>query len=104
MSDAWLSRLKAAVDKDGRTPRAISLAAGLNPNYVGELFHLGKAPTVDKLLKICETLDVSVAWVLTGLNASRQEEEMLALVSGLPEAQQEMIYGLARTLKEASSR
>jgi transcriptional regulator with XRE-family HTH domain len=85
MSEGWLKRLKAAVDADGRTPRAISLAAGVNPNYLSELFTLDKQMAVDKLLKLCDALNISAAWVLTGLKASRREEEMLAILSQLPD-------------------
>ena len=104
MNEGWLNRLQSAVRADGRTPRAISKAAGLNPNYLSELFGLEKAPAVDKLLKLCDTLNISAAWVLTGLKASRREEEMLVLLSQLPEEQQATLLDLARSLKAAAPR
>lgn len=104
MTEGWQTRLEKAVADDPRTPRAISKAAGLNANYLSELFNLGKAPSIDKLLALCEVLNISAAWVLTGLKASRRSEEMLVILGQLPEDQQTTLLDLARQLKAAEPR
>lgn len=37
MKDGWKERLLKAIDEDGRSDRAISLAAGLGPNFIGQM-------------------------------------------------------------------
>lgn len=104
MSEGWKTRLEEAVRNDARAPRAISIDAGLGPNYLSELFTQDKTPTVDKLLKLCATLGVSAAYILSGVKASRQSEEMLAILSGLSEDEQATLLRLARHLQEAAQR
>lgn len=101
MMDGWLERLDAAIKGDGRKPRTISLAAGLGPNYLGEVFK-GKVPGVDKLIKICGELNVSVTYILTGTDVSAESEEMLSILATLPADQQATLLSLARQLLKAS--
>jgi transcriptional regulator with XRE-family HTH domain len=102
MMEAWQERLETAVRKDGRKPRAISIAAGLGPNYLSEVFSKGKVPSVDNLLKLCGELHVSATFVLTGTEVSPESEEMLSLLAGMDEAAQETLLALARQLSKAS--
>ena len=37
MKDGWKERLLKAIDEDGRSDRAISLAAGLGPNFISQM-------------------------------------------------------------------
>lgn len=101
MSEGWLTRLTEAVRSDGRTPRAISLAAGLGPNYLSELLTKGKVPGIDKLLRLCAELNVSATWVLTGAEVTTDGEEMLSLLAELSADQQSTLLDLARQLKAA---
>lgn len=103
MDDGWLDRLEKAVKNDGRAPRTISLAAGLGPNYLGELFNKGKVPSIDKLLKICAEIEVSATFILTGSEVSAQSEEMLSILADLGADQQATLLTLARQLKAARS-
>lgn len=101
MSEGWLERLRGAVQKDGRPLRAISKAAGLGPNYLGELLNKGKVPGIDKLLRLCSELEISATWVLTGTKVSPDSEEMLSILATLPPDQQTTLLSLARQLKAA---
>ena len=100
MSENWLTRLSEAVDRDGRTPRAISRSAGLGPNYLGELLK-GKVPGIDKLLRLCAEMNVSATWVLTGAEVTTDGEEMLGHLSKLSADQQTTLLDLARQLRAA---
>jgi transcriptional regulator with XRE-family HTH domain len=102
MMEGWLERLNKAVLADGRAPRTISRAAGLGPNYLGELFNKGKVPSVDKLLKLCAELDVSATYILTGSAVSPESEEMLSILGALDGEQQATLLSLARQLRKAS--
>lgn len=51
----WFELLKEMIEKDGRPQRAISLAAGLGPNYVQQMVQKNQLPkpaTIEKLLAI----------------------------------------------------
>jgi hypothetical protein len=61
LMDDWVNRLLLAAEKDGRSDRAISLAAGLGPNFLNELRNLNKAPTVPKVVALANELNVSLS-------------------------------------------
>jgi len=99
MKDGWRQRLSAAAKADGRSLRAISLASRLGANYLSELLTKGKEPSVSKLLALCEQLNVSATFILTGTEVSAESEEMLSILASLPAEQQATILALARQLK-----
>lgn len=99
MEDGWLDRLREAIEADGRSPRSISLAARLGPNYVREMLDGGKVPGIDKLLSICRELKVSATFILTGAHVSADGEEMLSLLRQLRPQQQQTLLDLARQLR-----
>jgi len=61
-----IGRLIEAIECDERTPRAISLAAGLDPNYLGQMIERGTAPSTPALVSLCDTLRVSLTHIFTG--------------------------------------
>lgn len=99
MEDGWLTRIREAIEADGRSPRAISLAAKAGPNYLGEVLEKGKVPSISKLLAICAQLNVSAAFILTGADVSADGEEMLTLLAKLSPAQRQTLLDLARQLR-----
>lgn len=60
MKDGWRERLLAAIDDDGRSDRAISLAAGLGPNFVSQMRGTQgaapKKPNIEYVRKLAATL------------------------------------------------
>lgn len=102
MTDAWLSRIGGAIERDGRSKRAISMAAGLGVNFVSDLLKGEKTPGIDSLRRLCVELKVSLPWVLTGVDMTPDAQEMLAILSQLSPEHQVMILDLARGLKAAS--
>ncbi|AGT09978.1 hypothetical protein [Paracoccus aminophilus] len=86
MKDGWISRLKAAIDDDGRSLRAISTAAGLGPNYLEQTFNRGSSPVQQKLAAILDELGQDAAvFVYTGVRANAQTIEYLNLLAEAPE-------------------
>ncbi len=57
----WRDRLRQAWEASGRSKRDISLSAGLNANFLHEIFHMGKCPSVDNLIVIARELNVSAS-------------------------------------------
>lgn len=99
--DDWRSRLLEAVDKDGRSDRAISLKAKLGPNFVNELRNGDKEPGVNKVIKLAEMLDLSLAFVFSGADVSARDETDLKLFLSLsPDSRQAMLH-FARQIKES---
>lgn len=60
MKDGWRERLLAAIDADGRSDRAISLAAGLGPNFVSQMrgtkAAAPKKPNIEYVRKLAAAL------------------------------------------------
>jgi len=80
----WRDRLTEAVSKSPKSARAISLAAGLGPGYVHSILKEGKDPTVDNLLAIAEQVNVSLSYLMYGLDVSRDTEELIQLIEQRP--------------------
>lgn len=68
--------------------RSLSEAAGLNPNYVGQLMQ-GSQPTVQKFLALCDTLEKDPVEILTGVKQENPElMRALRLFASWPESRQ----------------
>ncbi len=73
----WRQRLERAIENDGRSMREISLAAGLSHGYIHGIMKDNKEPTLDRFQKICEELNVSAAYIMMGVNISRNTEKII---------------------------
>lgn len=91
--EKWRERLIEAIHNDGRSLRAISLDAGLGPNYVNQLIApTSRGPTAEKLIKLLNTLRVSPTYIITGSPMTADFEELLRLASQMkPETRQKLI-------------
>lgn len=65
MDDLWRERLIERMVALGFNRKTLSLASGHGETFVRDLLK-GHSPTVDKLLSVCETLGVTVAYILDG--------------------------------------
>ena len=84
MNDEWMNRLEAAVARDGRSKREISVAAGRGVNYLQQAMKDGKEMSASNLVSILDVLGSATAlYVLTGLDLTREDEEFLRLVLGM---------------------
>lgn len=86
MKNDWQERLKTAVDEDPRSMRALSLEAGLGPNYLEQTFNRGSAPTQDKLAKVLDKLGEEAAiYVYTGVRLSANDIELIKAFDNVPD-------------------
>jgi len=99
--DGWLDRLRGALERDGRSARAVSIAAGFGPNYLSELLNSQKEPGIDKVMRLCKELNVAPGYIVTGVDLSAQGEEYAANFASLPPDQQAILLQLSRQLKTA---
>lgn len=82
MEKDWVTRLQKAISTDGRSARAISVAAGLGVNYVQQFLKDGKEPGSDRLARLLDVLGKqSALYVLTGIRASEDDLRFLAVAS-----------------------
>lgn len=86
MKDGWVSRLRAAIEEDGRSLRALSIAAGLGPNYLEQTFSRGSSPVQQKLAAVLDQLGQEAAiYIYTGVKANAQTIEYLNYLAAAPE-------------------
>jgi hypothetical protein len=99
MNNEWRQRLLKAIEKDGRSPRAISLAANLGPNYLAQMIDRGTAPSTPALVSLCDVLNISVTYVFTGADMTPDQEELLRLSAEMPDRQKDLLIEMARQLR-----
>lgn len=82
MKEQWRERLKAALEESGRSAREVSLAAGRAHGYVYSLINEDKDPTISNLAAVCKILNVSVPYILHGINVTPGQVDLLELLEG----------------------
>lgn len=99
MREGWADRLRTAISEDGRSMRAISLAAGVGPNYLEQTLNRGSAPTQNKLASIMDQLGPEASlYIYTGVRANAQTIEYLNLLAEAPEDLRASTLGLLREM------
>lgn len=84
MSADWYSRFVEVIETDERSPRAISLLAGLGPNYIQQTIKDGKKPGIENLISVLSELGSgAVLYVIAGIRMTTEDEEVLRLVLSL---------------------
>lgn len=100
MENGWRARLIDAIEKDERTPRAISLAAGLGPNYLTQMLARGTSPSTSAVVALCDVLGISLTYLFTGAEMTPEDEELLRLSGELPERRKALLIEMARSWKD----
>ena len=99
-TDDWRDRLRLEANRrcEGSRDsyRQISLRAGVNERYLSDIFSKGKMPTVPIFLSITEAMDVSPVYILTGLDMTPIQQEILSIFVNLSESEQEAFLTFAR--------
>lgn len=75
--EAVRARLSSAVDASGMSMRQVSLRSNNAAGYVHAIINDGKEPRLTNLAAVCDALNVSLLWVLYGIDASPETEEIL---------------------------
>lgn len=96
---AWLTRLIGEIERSKRSMRSISLDAGLGENYIQQMIGVeGKDPGFDSVAKICDTLNISITYLVTGAQMSHFEEEVLFLLASLDDRSKNSLLVFLRSL------
>jgi transcriptional regulator with XRE-family HTH domain len=85
MTAGWLDRLRAAIERDGRSLREISMASGASPGYLHSLLNGTRAPTIDKLAAVVSALGISLTYILLGVEMDATAERLLKAWAAYPE-------------------
>lgn len=101
----WRDRLIEAINKDGRSYRALSLEAGLGPNYVNQLLAPNsRGPTASALIKLLAVLKVSPTYIISGSPLTPEHEELLYLATRLsPQGRSNLIEFLRSQINAGPS-
>ncbi|MTH96555.1 XRE family transcriptional regulator [Roseibium sp. RKSG952] len=106
MLDGWFDRLLAAIQdtKDaGVSARALSMRAGLNDQYVGQMVRNNVQPTVDKFIALCEAMNVDPIAILTGAKGDPDTTKAVHLFSTMSPDQRKAFLAILSTMKPDDS-
>ncbi len=95
-NDSWRQRIEAAIAADERSMRDISLAAGLSHGYLHGILRDGKEPTLDRFIRICDVLGISLAHALMGVDLSPDTERLISEIEGDEESRAAILAILSR--------
>ena len=84
--------------------RDISLSAGVSQNYLGSILHEGSEPSIERMMKLCDELGVSVTYLLLGVDLTGNAEQMLRAYAMLNEEQQKTVLALVKSMAPAARR
>jgi len=91
MDEGWRQRIEQRALQDGRSLRDISLAAGLSHGYPHGILRDGKEPTLDRFVKICDALGLSVSYAMLGIEVSPTVEKIIRAVQDDPARQSALL-------------
>ncbi len=100
LDDEMLERIQIAIAKDGRSMRRISAAASLGENFVNQLLRGERSPTVAKLKDLCDELDVSMVYIITGIELDTDSETLTRTFTLLPPDKRQLVLNLTSGLLE----
>lgn len=96
MQEGWRERLLKAIDEDERSDRAISLAAGLGPNFIGQMRGTKsippKKPNIEYVRKLAQALGKELSEIIGDTEDDAEERLRAALLA----------YGVHENLLDAA--
>jgi transcriptional regulator with XRE-family HTH domain len=93
--EALRSRLRKTLATKGLSKREVSLSAGFGAGYVHSILNEGKEPTVSKLASVCAAANISLGYIIYGVELSPETERLISLIETNPE-KRDMILALLR--------
>jgi transcriptional regulator with XRE-family HTH domain len=96
-NESWRIRLDEAVKASGRSRRSVSMGAGRGSNYLDSVLREGKDPTVDSLIRICQELGVTTAYILHGVDISPNALKLVDLLESADPEMREIALAVLNT-------
>lgn len=104
MDDTWRKRLREMVEADGRSYRAISLAAGFGTNYVQQMLKDKKEPSFPRLAKVLSVLGAGATlYVTSGLRLTVEVEMFLRIALSLDDDEKSRVRAAIEMLQSPAS-
>lgn len=82
--EAMRERLANALKEKGISMRKASLDSGLSDTFLHGVLKLKRDPSVLNLAKVCDTLGLSLSYVMSGNDLSPEAEEVVRLLQDNP--------------------
>ena len=83
--ESMRERLETAIRDKRRNLSEVSLEAGLSKTYLHNVLRRGQTPSVDKLERVCSVLNISMLWVMYGLEVPDGAEEVFEVMRRDPD-------------------
>jgi transcriptional regulator with XRE-family HTH domain len=102
MNETWKTRLESAIadaNTRGISNRELCRRAGVGQPFIYDVLKVGKVPSVENMEQMARALDVSVVYLLTGLQVTPELEELLSIWTALPPDRRQVLQQLVRQLK-----
>lgn len=90
-------RLKNAIKTSNYSQKELSAILRISEDSITRYIQEKQSPKIDTLAMICEALNISIIWLLTGKEGetlTENEKELLTLFRELPEREQIKIIGI----------
>lgn len=81
---AMRDRLTQALKEKSISMRKASLDSGLSETFLHGVLKLGRDPGVLNLARVCDTLGVSLSYIMSGNDLSPEAEEVVQLLQENP--------------------
>lgn len=95
-TDGWRERLQYALDSQKRSMRAVSIEAGCGEAYLSGILNEGKDPSIERLVRVCNVLNVSLGAILFGIEETPGQQEFLRLLQYAPDPVRKSILDILR--------
>lgn len=82
--DAMRQRIRDELERQRRSQSDVAEKAGLGHGYLTNILAREQMPSVDKLHSLCKELNVSVAWVMYGVEMPPDFERVFELMKSDP--------------------
>lgn len=99
MKYGWFDRLRAEIERDERSLRELSAAAGLGSNFISQMLKHGRQPSGDNLAAILNALRPEASpYVLLDLHVTASDLALLNQLQSLPQQSQAQFLAFLRSL------
>lgn len=98
----WRTRLTEAIERDGRSDRAICAAIGRSGSYLNGILKGGKEPGIESMLQLAKTLNISLSWLMFGVELDGDAEQLLKLFTSLSAKRRKSFLQMAEAVVSAA--
>lgn len=91
-----------AIERDGRSDRVICAAIGRSGSYLNGILRGGKEPGIESMVRLAETLNISLSWLMFGIELDGDAEKLLRLFTSLSATRRKSFLQMAEAVVSAA--